>query len=139
MFSVNRTACPLPLYPQFADILDEILQQHAASNENESEISGIIINFRDPEYSAESGGFHPVEVMISNQGVIAYVTDFSYIGFPPYAELAKELDFDFTYKLFGQMGRDYPLKEGAELFKLYQRNFVDYFKSGVFEVSISTY
>jgi hypothetical protein len=137
MFTVNRNACPLPLYPAFADILDRILQDHAAKLEAVE--SAIIINFRDPHYSAESGGFHPLEVMISNQGVIGYVTDFSYVGLPPYAELAKEVDFDFTYKLFGQMGRDYPLTDGAELFQLYQSNFVNYFNSGVFTVSVSGY
>lgn len=153
MIVVNIDKCTLVLYPAFIDILDAVLKaaQTGASNsinidtdlESEPTLeenpSGFIINFRSPDYSAETGGYHPVEVMISNAGVIAYVTDFAYVGSPPYAELAKELDFDFTYGLFGHRGIDYPLQEGQALFNVFQRNFVSYYQSGVFTVSVSTF
>ena len=98
---------------------------------------GLIFNFRDPEYSAETGGYHPVEIAMDAEGKLLYITDFAYHGDGHYAELCKELDFDFSYGLFQQMGRDYPLHEGAELFSIWQANFCAYYQAGVFEVSYS--
>jgi len=97
---------------------------------------GFIINFRDPDYSAESGGYHPVEIGVDAKGRILYITDFAYYGQGSYAELDKELDFDFGYGVFQQMGREYPVKQGASLFKIWQSNFCSYYRSQVFQVSV---
>ena len=149
MLVINRQQCSLPLLPEFANILDQVLAlaQTPKSPEADSTtasaatahetLSGYILNFRDPNYSAEHGGYHPVEVMVLSTGVLAYVTDFAYVGCPPYAELTKELDFDFSYGLFGHLGRDYPVQEGRELFQLFQENFVSYYRTGIFTVSVS--
>lgn len=99
---------------------------------------GVILNFRDPGYSPERGGYHPVEIAIDRKGMILYITDFSFVGRPPYAELAKELDFDFSQQLFGHMGQDYPLSEGREIFQLWQSNFVAYYRSGVYQIEANT-
>lgn len=95
---------------------------------------GAILNFRDPGYSPERGGFHPVEIAIDHKGAILYITDFAFVGRPPFAELAKELDFDFGLQLFGHMGQDFPLSEGRDIFQLWQSNFVAYYKFGVYRV-----
>jgi len=97
---------------------------------------GVILNFKDPEYSAESGGYHPVEIAINYEGEIQYITDFAYMGSWGMAELVKELDFDFSYGLFQHMGQDYPLDEGSELFKIWQDNFCSYHESEVYQVSL---
>lgn len=96
--------------------------------------SGINIRFKDPKYSSESGGYHPVEVAISDGGEILYITDFAYVGTAPFVELAKELDFDFGYEVFQQFGVDYALKDASEIFTLWQRNFICYYKMGVYTV-----
>ena len=98
--------------------------------------SGVVVNFRDPGYSAESGGVHPVEVMVSGDGRIRYVTDFSFAGTPPQAELAKELDFDFDHGAFQQMGRDFPIREGRSLFRTWQANFCAYHRDGTYETRV---
>ncbi|MCF7355537.1 DUF2787 domain-containing protein [Vibrio sp. CK2-1] len=59
----------------------------------------ITFNFKDTSYTAEEGGFHPVEIMLkrtdSNQPwTLAYITDFAYLG-RVYPELERCLDFDF--------------------------------------------
>lgn len=94
----------------------------------------IFINFKNRDYSPQKGGYHPVEIMISD-GKIQYITDYCYFG--PYDELVKELDFDFSYGLFQQLGfgqaREYPINEGKELFKLWERNFCHYFRLGVYD------
>ena len=149
MLVINRQQCSLPLLPEFANILDQVLAQVQTTMSPESDStmasatiapeipSGYILKFRDPDYSAEHGGYHPVEVLVLPTGVLGYVTDFAYVGCPPYAELAKELDYDFSYGVFGHLGRDYPIHEGRELFLLFQQNFVSYYQSGIFSVSVS--
>jgi len=115
--------------------LIEIIEQH--SQDKTASDGYFTLSFRDTSYSAERGGYHPVEILINAAGEIQYITDFSYVGQGGYAELVKELDFDFSLGLFQHMGRDYPIEQGAELFQTFQSNFVDYYKSGVFEVEVS--
>lgn len=80
----------------------------------------------------EKGGHRPVEVMIRDSQVIC-VTDFTYVGSGPYAELVKGMDWDFAAGECGQTGIYYDLEEGLELWGLYQSNFVDYFRAGKFD------
>lgn len=126
------TPSALPLSPALIALLKaEISKANLPAGD------GLILNFRDPNYSVETGGFHPVEIAINGEGKLLYITDFAYVGDGYCAELAKELDFDFSYGLFQQFGRDYPIREGAELFQLWQENFCLYYQSGVFQVSVS--
>ena len=122
---------PLNITKKFAGILAKEVKAAGVDTEN-----GVIINFRDPGYSAESGGFHPVEVMVSGDGLIRYVTDFSFVGTPPQVELAKELDFDFGHSAFQQMGRDFPIAEGRSLFRIWQANFCAYHADGAYEARV---
>ena len=61
---------------------------------------GVIISFRDEDYSAVKGGFHPVEVCLRRDGSLLYITDFCYVG----DELYKCLDFDFSLDIFRHYG-----------------------------------
>ena len=89
-------------------------------------------------YSAEHGGYHPVEIAINSAGEIQYITDFAYVGDGYFAELAKEIDFDFSLGIFQHFGRDYPIRQGAELFQIWQENFCSYYDSGVFQVTVQS-
>ena len=111
-------------------------QQEKESNE-EKHPRAWIINFRDPTYSAEEGGYHPVEIMMSQTGIIHYITDFSYVGQGPYAELVKELDFEMISGEATQMGMAFELQEETELFKLFQQNFCNYYQMGVYQVEVN--
>jgi len=123
-------------YPvKISQQLVAIISKELAKTEVDT-TEGVILNFRDPDYSAESGGYHPVEICVNAEGRIQYITDFAYFGQGPYAELDKELDFDFSYGLFQQMGREYPIKQGASLFKIWQSNFCSYYRSQVFSVTV---
>ncbi|MBS4052441.1 MAG: DUF2787 family protein [Methylomonas sp.] len=130
---IQSTGYPLPV----SDQLVAIIQQHFDSRICDAS-AGFILNFRDPDYSAESGGYHPVEIAVDEEGRILYITDFAYYGSGPYAELDKEIDFDFGYKVFQQMGREFPIARGAELFELWQANFCEYVSRQVFNVSASS-
>lgn len=128
---LSTDSCSFPLASTLmALVTDEILKAQIPLTQ------GATLNFRDPDYSPEKGGYHPVEIAINPKGGIIYITDFSFVGRPPFAELAKELDFDFGLQLFGHMGVDFPMQEGREIFRIWQLNFVAYYKSGVYQVEV---
>jgi len=93
------------------------------------------INFRDESYSAESGGYHPVEIRIEPDGVISYITDFCYYG----QDFCTEINFNFDVGVFYHLySGESPIAQGAELFKLWCDNFISYYESGVFAVSVTS-
>ena len=62
-------------------------------------LSILTFNFRSPDYSAEAGGVHPVELRRIRElhgWVFDYITDFSYQGMGRDTELCKELDFNLS-------------------------------------------
>jgi hypothetical protein len=57
-------------------------------------LCALTFNFRDPNYTADKGGYHPVELRLEKHNELwqfIYITDFSYQG-GPYPELVKEID-----------------------------------------------
>ncbi len=76
-----------------------LLNQEVAKTElNIDRLTQLTFNFRNPGYSAEQGGVHPVEIRLIrglDGWLFDYVTDFSYQGQGQDAELCKELDFNF--------------------------------------------
>ena len=121
---------PYSLSPPFIKLLERITDDHDTGN--------ITINFRDPKYSADKGGYHPVEIRITN-GQIEYITDFCYVGLGQDAELVKEIDFDFANHVFGQIySRDRPIAKGSDLFEIWQANFLAYIDMQIFTITITT-
>ncbi len=53
-------------------------------------------------------------------------------------EWVKEIDFDFSAGIFGHMGRDHPIELGVELYQLWEDNFVEYHRMGVYKVTVSS-
>lgn len=132
--TIDQKVCPFPLFSSFLAILESEIARAPIPAQ-----TGVILNFRDPGYSPENCGFHPVEINISSLGRILYITDFSYVGPPPFAELAKELDFDFSLGIFQHLSREFPIHAGRDLFALWQGNFVVYYRMGVYSVSAEKY
>ncbi|MGL1956966.1 MAG: DUF2787 domain-containing protein [Colwellia sp.] len=105
-----------------------------------SEPEAIVLNFRDPEYSAKDGGYHGVEIRLckyNNHYQLIYITDFAFHGCP-HAELVKEIDVCFhdkqVYHLYGGW---LSKKEGIELIELFIGNFIEYHAMGVYTVEIT--
>ncbi|WP_432805476.1 DUF2787 family protein [Escherichia coli] len=101
----------------------------------------VVINFRDPDYSAESGGFHPVEIRFirkNNEWYFDYVTDFSYMG-RVYPELEKEIDFCWSgnYVFHYLIGDISLAAERNELWSLWERNFMEYLSMGIYRVTVT--
>ncbi len=130
--TIDTATCPLLLSKELVDVLNEALADQQLQPGN-----GVALNFRDPSYSAEAGGFHPVEIGVDPSGKVLYITDFAYVGLAPFAELAKEIDFDFQFGLLQHFGHEYPISTGRELFEIWQRNFVSYHRMGVYELTVS--
>ena len=100
----------------------------------------IAINFRDPDYSAKSGGYQPVEIALTRYGTtqhwnLVYISNFRYFG-RPYPELDIELDFNFNQSSFFMAGRaPVPLANNVvrQMYKLWERNFLSYLGFDAYE------
>jgi len=119
---IKHEGIALPMSPMFTLYIAELL----APYENEKAVT---INFRDPNYSADDGGYHPVEMRLENDGDgwrFCYITDFCYVGSGYMAELAKDLDFDFDSGVFQNLFGTYPIEQAIEMFQVWESNFVYY-------------
>lgn len=125
--------------PAMPDRFYQVIEKELA-NVDPKDANAITLNFRDPDYSAEDGGFHPVEVRLEKQQDhwrLVYVTDFAFRGHP-FPELVKDIDICFNskqvYSLFsGWIGE----RECRALIDLFTQNFVTYFDMGVYKVKVS--
>jgi len=117
------------------------LELLTAKEEVSPDVTSLVFNFRDKDYSYEKGGYHPVEIRIYlEEGMwnFDYITDFSYQGgvFP---EIAAEVDFDFRNNILS-VSYISPTLISADIsfFKLWQGNFLVYSQSGAFdEIEVS--
>jgi hypothetical protein len=121
------------LNPDFVAIMNNQLRDVSL---DASEV--IALNFRDPTYSSENGGYHPVEIHINSKGDITSITDFAFFGAPPFVELGIELDWSFEQDSFRQFDCMYDLECGRSLLGLYLANFTAYYNSGVYRVEVTT-
>lgn len=105
----------------------------------EPDVNAITFNFRDDDYSADAGGFHPVEIRLvssDNLWQFEYITDFSFYG-NPFPELVKEIDVCF---LSGQIHTIYSGclhgDSARELIDLFLTNFISYVEMNIFTVTV---
>lgn len=132
---IKNDNLPLPVSPLFALYLLSLIGDY----ENEKAVT---INFRDPNYSAETGGYHPVEIRLENEMSgwrFCYITDFCYVGSGYMAELAKDLDFDFTAGVFQNMFGTFPIEQATEIYQTWESNFLFYATvNKAFKISFTT-
>ncbi|BBW90289.1 hypothetical protein PS1M3_03760 [Pseudoalteromonas sp. PS1M3] len=129
--NIGRICVPDNLVRQLDSLLIDI---------DTNNLTSITFNFRDPEYSPNSGGFHPVEIRLmkdNGKWLIDYFTDFSYAG--AYAELEKEVDILFQegtvyLAFFGTLKNHL----ATELAKTTISNFISYYNMDVYQTQIST-
>ena len=94
--------------------------------------NSLTFNFRDTDYSASTGGYHPVEIRVEkitgnekpDYWKVIYITDFSYQG-GPCPKLVKEIDVCFTSNQIHNLftGILSPSK-GQALLTLFINNFI---------------
>lgn len=133
--NISDTNYPLPVSSALIQFLTKILNNSAINSQNT-----VVINFRDPTYSPESGGYHPVEIRLEKVGdwQISYITDFCYVGYGYEAELVKCLDFDFKGREFQDTTSLFPIELASEIYPIWESNFLYYAIVGdVFDIKIS--
>lgn len=57
-YALKQAGLTLPVTKEFQQHITTLLANPVLQKITEA----VVINFRDPDYSAESGGFHPVEI-----------------------------------------------------------------------------
>jgi hypothetical protein len=106
----------------------------------EASFYALTFNFRDPNYSADKGGYHPIELRIEKHDDhwdFIYITDFSYQG-SPYPELVKEIDVCFeTKRVFSLFGGWLSQRNGKALIKLFISNFIEYHSMNAYQTKIN--
>ena len=131
---IKHEGLAVPMSPMFTLYIAGLITPH--ENEN-----AVTINFQDPNYSADDGGYHPVEIRLENEGDywrFNYITDFTYVGSGYMAELAKELDWDLDAGVFQNLFGIYPIEQAIEMFQIWETNFVYYaMVSEVFKIEIT--
>jgi len=129
---IRRQGYPLPIDHRLFALLER-LTDDAGIRDGDA----VIVHFRDPDYDPERGGFHPVEIYVTSDGRISYITDFAYVGQGQDRELAKEVDWDFGLGLLQHHGIERPIASGRELWAVWQENFLVYHLHwGVFRVTV---
>lgn len=120
--NIDNNNLPLPVSPNFALYILSLLGDY-------EDAKAVTLNFRDPNYSADNGGYHPVEIRLENNNNhwrICYITDFCYVGSGYMAELIKELDFDFSSGLFQNLFGSFPIEQAREVYQVWEANFLYY-------------
>ena len=121
-------------------INSEVSAITGAKSAPHSDPQAVVLIFRDSEYSADGGGFHPVEIRLSKYNhhyQLIYITDFAYHGCP-HAELVKEIDVSFQAKqVYHLYGGWLNKQESLELIELFIGNFIEYHAMGVYTVEIT--
>lgn len=125
----------LPISQKLHSSLNHVLSQHSDSRGKQI----IIVNFRDKSYNAENGGYHPVEIALSqvseNHYTILYITDFSYCG-GAYPELDRDIDFDIGNSVvFSRYAgwQSIRLPTMTELYELWEGNFLSYMSMDAYD------
>lgn len=146
MSTLKLHSASLPISDKLQDLLNNNFQRQLANNELIARTTYLVFNFRDSSYSSEAGGFHPVEIAMTqiSSGLwnVEYITDFAYVG-NVYPELARCLDFDFRDQaFFTEFVGWSPIKgnySAVEMFELWQDNFLNYIDMEAFDsISITS-
>ena len=133
-----RDGFTLPVAPALLALLEQEVTRTALDLARQTQLT---FNFRNPGYTPEQGGVHPVELRLIrglDGWLFDYVTDFCYQGLGQDAELCKELDFNFLDGELTMLGWG-PLRlaEARELFDIWQCNFIAYCRLECFSVTVA--
>ncbi|HCM1607768.1 TPA: DUF2787 domain-containing protein [Vibrio parahaemolyticus] len=133
--------CPLSISPRLQTVLIDHINTKATDSS-----TAITLNFRDTSYSAEAGGFHPVEIAMQKDGAqrwsILYITDFGYMG-NTYPELERNVDFDIGNNMAFFTGVGWQAIDAYgvnDFYQIWESNFLSYLEMDAFdEIKLSSH
>lgn len=140
MTTINSTKmqfhrCVLPISDAFYEAIIEQVQKATTDDVPRS----LTLNYRDTSYSSEAGGYHPVEISITqgsdDKWHINYITDFAYFGLG-YPELERDIDFDIANQMAFATGIGWQKINSPgfiELYRAWQANFLAYLDMDAFD------
>ncbi|EAR8245934.1 DUF2787 domain-containing protein [Salmonella enterica] len=136
MNKIHQGGYSLPVKKALIDLL---FKEMGNPPPHKARIIAVSLLFKDLSYSAENGGYHPVEIRLisrNDEWYFDYITDFSYMG-AVYPELEKEIDISWSqqYVFLAHVG-DLPVNAGRELFELWQSNFIQYHAMNVYTITV---
>lgn len=136
MNKIHQGGYSLPVKKALIDLL---FKEMGNPPPHKARITAVSLLFKDLSYSAEKGGYHPVEIRLisrDDEWYFDYITDFSYMGVV-YPELEKEIDFSWSqqYVFLAHVG-DLPVNAGRELFELWQSNFIQYHAMNAYTITV---
>ncbi|PML49363.1 hypothetical protein BCT76_08165 [Vibrio tasmaniensis] len=142
--TLTITAPYSPVSQKLKSLLKSKMETFWKQNPTKKHSESFTINFRDTTYSAEAGGYHPVEIMLlkedESQYQIQYLTDFAYQG-NIYPELERNVDFDIAngQTFIAPMGWQSCHNQSiVEFYSLWEGNFLAYLQMGAYdEIKIS--
>ncbi|ELY3193317.1 DUF2787 family protein [Salmonella enterica] len=136
MNKIHQGGYSLPVKKALIDLL---FKEMGNPPPHKARIIAVSLLFKDLSYSAENGGYHPVEIRLisrNDEWYFDYITDFSYMGVV-YPELEKEIDISWSqqYVFLAHVG-DLPVNAGRELFELWQSNFIQYHGMNIYTITV---
>lgn len=136
MNKIRQEGLAMPIAQELINI---ILNEAGSPPPHKAIITAVSLLFKDLTYSADHGGYHPVEIRLisrNHEWYFDYITDFSYMG-AVCPELEKEIDFSWSqqYVFLAHVG-DLPVNTGRELFELWQSNFIQYQAMNVYTINV---
>ncbi len=142
--ALTITSSYSPISQNLKSLLKSKVEAFWEQNPTKMDSESLMINFRDTTYSADAGGYHPVEIMLlkekQSQYQIQYITDFAYMG-NAYPELERNVDFDIAngQAFIAPMGwQSCHSQSIVEFYTLWERNFLDYVQMKAYdEIKIS--
>lgn len=138
--NLNTTGYPLAVSTDFINMV----QQQINHQEIPHNISRITVKFTDPKYGEKPGGFHPTDVQLAKQADgswrIISICDYCNVSHTQYPHFAKDLEFDFTNKLYHNTGSVFSDERAAEHYLEWQSNFVYFVQDcGVYNTNIQLF
>ncbi|OUS31293.1 hypothetical protein A9Q98_03200 [Thalassotalea sp. 42_200_T64] len=136
--AINLDGLPVPVTQALVEQLSVQIDKQAIKLE---QINSLVFNYRDKSYSADLGGYHPVEIRLQHNAggwTFDYITSFSFVGMI-YPELTKDADFDFSQGRGSLIYQgDFPLDQLASFYRLWESNFLSYIEMDCFdEITVS--
>ncbi|NOI25378.1 DUF2787 family protein [Vibrio mediterranei] len=128
-----------PISQKLKSLLKSKVEAFWEQNTTKMDCESLTINFRDTAYSADAGGYQPVEIMLlkekPNQYQIQYITDFAYMG-NTYPELELNVDFDIANEqaFIALMGWQSCHNQSiVEFYTLWELNFLGYLQMEAYD------
>lgn len=118
------TDYPLAVSTNFINMVQQQINCHEVPNT----INHITVKFTDPKYDEKPGGFHPTDIQLEKHfdGTwrIVSICDYCNVSHTRYPHFAKDLEFDFSNKLYHNIGSVFSDEKAKENFELWQTNFL---------------